>query len=65
MHISRRFIKKSGAAPPGGEELEGYKSIGELCTDLEGLINIVWLSGTRTWPTNHLCPTMHDDWAPR
>ena len=50
MHISRRFIKKSGAAPPGSEEVEGYKSMGELCKDLEGVINIVWLSGTRTCP---------------
>ncbi|KAL2130714.1 hypothetical protein VTI74DRAFT_6043 [Chaetomium olivicolor] len=52
LHISRRFVKKAGMAAPGADELqvdddiEGYKSMGELCKDLDGLINIVWLSGT-------------------
>lgn len=49
-HIARRFVKKTGAAPPGLEDVDGYKSMGELCKDLEGLINIVWLSGTRKRP---------------
>ncbi|KAL2022252.1 hypothetical protein VTK56DRAFT_5862 [Thermocarpiscus australiensis] len=53
-HISRRFIKKSDIAPPESEEVEeeevaeveGYKSMGELCKDLESVINMVWLTGT-------------------
>ncbi|AEO64691.1 a8201b9f-9144-4eb5-9309-04da7cda3a4a [Thermothielavioides terrestris] len=46
MHMTRRFLKKAGKAPPGGDEIEGYRSMTELCKDLDGLINIVWLSGT-------------------
>ncbi|KAJ4294690.1 hypothetical protein N0V88_004920 [Collariella sp. IMI 366227] len=52
LHISRRFVKKAGIAAPDGDDppvnddVQGYKSMGELCKDLEGLINIVWLSGT-------------------
>ncbi|KAL2262005.1 hypothetical protein VTK26DRAFT_2774 [Humicola hyalothermophila] len=45
-HIARRFVKKTGSAPPGLEDVDGYKSMAELCKDLEGLINILWLSGT-------------------
>ncbi|KAK4234898.1 hypothetical protein C8A03DRAFT_18275 [Achaetomium macrosporum] len=44
-HITRRFLKRTGKAPPGSE-VEGYNSMRDLCKDLEGVINIVWLSGT-------------------
>lgn len=47
LHISRRYVKKHGLQEPG-DEVVGYKSMGELCKDLESLINIIWLSGTRT-----------------
>lgn len=46
MYINRRWVKKHGLAEPG-DEVIGYKSMGELCKDLEPLINIIWLSGTR------------------
>ncbi|KAK3381835.1 hypothetical protein B0H63DRAFT_214371 [Podospora didyma] len=47
MYISRRFIKKNGGPLEAGtEDVKGYKSMAELCKDVEGLINIVWLSGT-------------------
>ncbi|KAK4096342.1 hypothetical protein N658DRAFT_501681 [Parathielavia hyrcaniae] len=46
-HISRRFVKKQGGtAPPGSGDVQGYKTMLELCKDLEGVINIIWLSGT-------------------
>jgi hypothetical protein len=52
LHISRRYVKKF--ALEEDEELDekapGYKSLGELCKDVEALINILWLSGTRTLP---------------
>jgi hypothetical protein len=51
-HITRRFLKRTGKAPPGSE-VEGYNSMRDLCKDLEGVINIVWLSGTRT---SHVVP---------
>lgn len=46
MHIQRRFVKKSVVARPG-DDIVGYKSIGELCKDAEALLDIIWLSGTR------------------
>jgi hypothetical protein len=51
-HITRRFVKKTGKATGGLDvdadaEVEGYKAMSELCKDLEDVINIVWLSGTR------------------
>jgi hypothetical protein len=55
LHISRRYVKKHGLQEPG-DEVVGYKSMGELCKDLEALINIIWLSGTRT-PPSHCTPS--------
>ncbi len=46
LHISRRYVKKFGI-PEAGDEVVGYKSMAELCKDLEALINIIWISGTR------------------
>ncbi|KAM7197567.1 hypothetical protein V8F33_005533 [Rhypophila sp. PSN 637] len=45
LHISRRYVKKFGITQPG-DEVTGYGSITELCTDLESVINIIWKSGT-------------------
>lgn len=46
LHISRRFVKRFGIPEPG-DEVVGYKSLGELNKDLEGVVNVLWLSGTR------------------
>ena len=46
LYISRRFVKKFGIQE-ASDEVIGYKSMAELCKDLEELINILWLSGTR------------------
>ena len=46
LHISRRYVKKFGIQEDG-DEVVGYKSMAELCKDLEALINIIWISGTR------------------
>jgi hypothetical protein len=53
-HITRRFVKKTGKATGSVDVdvdadtgVEGYKAMSELCKDLEEVINIVWLSGTR------------------
>lgn len=46
MHIQRRFVKKSVVAKPG-DDIVGYKNIGELCKDVEALLDMIWLSGTR------------------
>ncbi|KAL1875400.1 hypothetical protein Daus18300_003139 [Diaporthe australafricana] len=45
MYIQRRFVKKNVVAKTG-DDIVGYKTIGELCKDLEALLDIIWLSGT-------------------
>ncbi|POS74094.1 meiotic recombination protein DMC1 [Diaporthe helianthi] len=45
MHIQRRFVKKFVVAKPG-DDIVGYKTVGELCKDVEALLDILWLSGT-------------------
>lgn len=46
LHISRRFVKKYGIAEPG-DTVVGYMSMGELCRDVDALLNSLWKSGTR------------------
>lgn len=48
MNINRRFVKKFQPPKPG-DDLVGYKNVGELCKDIEALVDIIWLSGTRTF----------------
>lgn len=48
LYINRRYVKKFGLREPG-DEVVGYKSMSELCKDVEALINIIWLSGTRKY----------------
>jgi hypothetical protein len=52
-HISRRFIKRSDP----DDRSVGYKSMSELCKDLDSLINIIWLSGTRQFPFPMFMPS--------
>lgn len=46
LYISRRYIKKFSIENPD-DEVSGYRSIGELCKDVEALVDILWLSATR------------------
>lgn len=48
MEISRRYVKKFGHPEPG-DTVVGYKSFSEVCRDLDGLVNVLWLSGTREY----------------
>ncbi len=57
LHISRRYVKKFGIREER-DEVVGYQSMAELCKDLEELINIVWLSGTREVPRDHPMPSV-------
>jgi hypothetical protein len=52
LHTSRRYVKKFGD-PDVGDSVVGYKSFSEVCRDLDGVVNVLWLSGTRGFP---LCP---------
>ncbi|CAN8106305.1 unnamed protein product [Discula destructiva] len=45
MYITRREVKKFQEPKPG-DDLVGYRNVGELCKDVEALIEIMWLSGT-------------------
>lgn len=47
MYISRRFVKKFQDPRPGDDDVVGYQNVGELCKDIEALMEIIWLSGTR------------------
>jgi hypothetical protein len=48
MHTSRRYVKKFGQAGPG-DDVVGYKSFSEVCKDLDSVVNVLWLSGTREY----------------
>jgi hypothetical protein len=54
MHISRRFVKKYAIAEPG-DDVVGYKSMAELCHDLQSVIDVLWLSGTRMSQRPRFC----------
>ncbi|TWU71963.1 hypothetical protein ED733_001454 [Metarhizium rileyi] len=45
LHISRRYVKKFGNPNPG-DEVVGFKSFGEVAKELDGLVNVLWKSGT-------------------
>ena len=47
LHISRRYVKKFGLPEPG-DDVVGYKTMGELCKDLNAVIDVLWRSGTRS-----------------
>lgn len=53
LHISRRFVKKYGIAEPG-DTVVGYKSMGELCADVDALLNNLWRSGTPSLQVQYL-----------
>lgn len=52
LNISRRYEKRFNTTfeddSASGIEGRGYESYAELASDLEGLIDVVWVSSTRT-----------------
>ena len=61
LGINRRHAKKfsstyGGGAPDGGEGEgqgeRGYESFKEMVRDIESLVDVVWVSGTRTFPSS-------------
>lgn len=46
LYVSRRYVKKFGD-PEVGTDVVGYKSFSEVCRDLDVIVNVLWLSGTR------------------
>ena len=45
MHMQRRYARKF--IPPEEDGIAGYTSFRQVCEDLDGIVNVVWLSGTR------------------
>ncbi|KAK7739190.1 hypothetical protein SLS53_005827 [Cytospora paraplurivora] len=64
MYIQRRFVKKFQPLRPG-DDLAGYMSAGELCKDVEALLNIIWLSGTPALQVPYLLNIANEltEWA--
>lgn len=46
LQIKRRFAKRDSRAPATGDA-KGYESFREAGKDMERLIDVVWVSGTR------------------
>lgn len=46
LYTSRRYVKKFGNPDPG-DTVVGFKAFGEVCKELDGIVNVLWLSGTR------------------
>lgn len=46
LNISRRYVKKFGQPNPL-DTVSGFTSFSEVCSELDGVVNILWLSGTR------------------
>ncbi|KAL1891296.1 hypothetical protein Sste5346_007756 [Sporothrix stenoceras] len=53
LQISRRFVKKYGIAEPT-DTIIGYASMGELCRDVDALLNNLWKSGTPSLQVQYL-----------
>ena len=50
LHISRRYTKKFQPVEDSWvEDVKGYESMGQVAKDLGEIVDVVWLSGTRTF----------------
>lgn len=47
LRITRRYAKKFSNEGRDNDDTPGYTTYDEFATDIEPLINIVWISGTR------------------
>ncbi|UKZ76741.1 hypothetical protein TrVFT333_004451 [Trichoderma virens FT-333] len=45
LYVSRRYVKKFGNPNPG-DTVVGFKSFGEVCRELDEIVNVLWKSGT-------------------
>lgn len=64
LQISRRFVKKHSIAQPG-DTVVGYQSMGDLCRDVDALLNDLWKSGTRTFSPDPFFLSLSVSLAPR
>ena len=47
LNTSRRYVKKF-SAPDEKDTIVGFQSFSEVAKELDGLVNVLWRSGTRT-----------------
>ncbi|KAL7928351.1 hypothetical protein V8C35DRAFT_243143 [Trichoderma chlorosporum] len=45
LYVSRRYVKKFGNPNPG-DTVVGFKTFGEVCRELDEIVNVLWKSGT-------------------
>ncbi|CAK7269875.1 hypothetical protein SEPCBS119000_003794 [Sporothrix epigloea] len=53
LQISRRFVKRYGTAAQD-DHSSGYRSMGELCRDVDALLSSLWKSGTPNLQVQYL-----------
>ena len=46
LNTSRRYVKKFGEPSPD-DNVVGFTNFAEVCRELDGVVNVLWLSGTR------------------
>ncbi len=52
LHVSRRYTKKFQPIEESeADDVKGYESMGQVTKDLGEIVDVVWLSGTRTCPS--------------
>ena len=51
LYVSRRYTKKF-QPPEAGDEVVGYRNICDVCKDLDEIVDVLWLSGTRRFSLN-------------
>lgn len=59
LNTSRRYVKKFGNPNPG-DTVVGFKSFSEVAAELDGLVNVLWKSGTRTHVLFYFLAQHHD-----
>lgn len=52
LRITRRYAKKFSNEGQDNDDTPGYTTYDEFATDVDPLVNVVWISGTRKF----LCP---------
>lgn len=45
LYVSRRYVKKFGNPNPG-DTVVGFRTFGEVCRELDEIVNVLWKSGT-------------------
>lgn len=50
LHVSRRYTKKFQPLDEN-DLVHGYENMNEVCKDLSEIVDVLWLSGTRRFPS--------------